>query len=159
MRIFLDFLDRMVSGIGFWTAAVTITIMIIARIFEIVARKVFDYVTIVPQYIEWSMFLLLVFLTLGFGYVRGAHVRVDIIRDRLRPLARKRIELAGLLLFMAPFAAVILYFGIPHAEESFKSEPFIRGLLKSAMPFGIGLFLIAAMVAALRNLSRRRGKD
>ncbi len=159
LRIFLDFLDRMVSGIGFWTAAVTITIMIIARIFEIVARKVFDYVTIVPQYIEWSMFLLLVFLTLGFSYVRGAHVRVDIIRDRLRPLARKRIELAGLLLFMAPFAAVILYFGIPHAEESFKSESFIRGLLKSAMPFGIGLFLIAAVVAALRNLSRRRGKD
>ena len=159
LRVFLDFFDRLVSGIGFWTATVTISVMIIARIFEIVARKVFDYVTIVPQYIEWTMFLLLVFMTLGFGYVRGAHVRVDIIRDRLRAGTRIRIELVGLLLFMAPFAVVILYFGIPYAAESFRTESTLRGIMKSAMPLGIGLFLLAAIVAAFRNLSRRRGKD
>jgi TRAP-type mannitol/chloroaromatic compound transport system permease small subunit len=105
------------------------------------------------------MFLLLVFLTLGFGYVRGAHVRVDIIRDRLRAGTRKRIELVGLFLFMAPFAVIILYFGIPYAAESFRTESTLRGIMKSAVPFGIGLFLLAAIVAAIRNLSQRHGKD
>ncbi len=159
LRSYLDRFDGAISGIGFWIAAVTITVMIISRIFEIVARKVFDYVTIVPQYIEWSMFLLLVFFTLGFGYVRGAHVRVDIIRDRLRAVTRERIELIGFVLFIIPFAAIILYFGYSYARESFASESLVRGILKSSMPIGIGLFLLAAITAAVRTLAKRRGGD
>ncbi len=48
-------------------------------------------------------------MTLGYAYVRCAHVRVDVIRERLRPKARERIELVGLLLLMLPFALVVIY--------------------------------------------------
>jgi TRAP-type mannitol/chloroaromatic compound transport system permease small subunit len=131
------------------------------------AGKVFGVPSNIPQYLEWELFLLLVFLTLGYGYVRGAHVRVDIIRDRLRPVIRDRIELVGLLLLIVPFVLVIFYFGIPYAVESYHSgeksalalgAP-ARWLLKGAMPFGLGLLLLAAVVAALRNLSQRWSKD
>ncbi len=163
----LNFLDRFVAGVGFWTAAVALPAMISVRVYEIVARKVFGVPSNFPQFLEWELFLLLVFLTLGYGYVRGAHVRVDIIRDRLRPVMRNRIELVGLLLLIVPFVMVIFYFGIPYVIESYnmgeKSALALGGparwLLKGAMPFGLGLLLLAAIVAALRNLNQRRGKD
>ncbi|MFP6749675.1 MAG: TRAP transporter small permease subunit [Alphaproteobacteria bacterium] len=123
MRALLNLLDRFVA----------LPAMICVRLHEIVARKVFGVPSNIPQCLEWELFLLLVFLTLGYGHVRGAHVRVDIIRDRLRPPMPDRIELVGLL-----------YQG---------------AMIKGAMPFGLGLLLPAALVAALRNLSRRRGKD
>jgi hypothetical protein len=34
-----------------------------------------------------------------------------------------------------------------------------NSILKGAMPFGLGLLLLAAVVAALRNLSQRWSKD
>ncbi|MDP6873452.1 MAG: efflux RND transporter permease subunit, partial [Alphaproteobacteria bacterium] len=166
LLVILNFLERSVAGIGFWTAVIVLPSMICVRIYEIIARKVFNAPSNFPQYLEWELFLLLVFLTLGYGYVRGAHVRVDIIRDRLRPVMRNRIELLGLLMLMLPFAAVIIYYGIPYVIESFTSgeksalalgAP-ARWIMKSAMPFGIGLFIVAAIVAALRNLTQRQKK-
>ena len=55
----------------------------------------FGYASSFPQYLEWELFVFLVLLTLGYAYVRGTHVQVDVIRERLRPKARKRIELVG----------------------------------------------------------------
>jgi multidrug efflux pump subunit AcrB/TRAP-type mannitol/chloroaromatic compound transport system permease small subunit len=166
LLVILNFLERSVAGIGFWTAVIVLPSMICVRIYEIIARKVFNAPSNFPQYLEWELFLLLVFLTLGYGYVRGAHVRVDIIRDQLSTVLRNRIELLGLLLLMLPFAAVIIYYGIPYVIESFTSgeksalalgAP-ARWIMKSAMPFGIGLFIVAAIVAALRNLTQRQKK-
>lgn len=126
----LNLLDRFVAGIGFWTAAVALPATICVRLYKIVARKVFGVPSNIPQYLEWELFLLLVFLTLGYGYARGAHVRLDIIRDRLGPLIRDRIELVGLLLLIVPFVLVICYFGIPYALESYNSGE------KSALALG-----------------------
>jgi len=96
----------------FWSALVILPFIICTRVFEIVARKVFGYASSFPQYLEWELFVFLVLLTLGYAYVRGAHIRVDIIRERLRPKACERIELVGLLLLMLPFALVVIYRGI-----------------------------------------------
>ena len=47
-------------------------------------RKIFNAPSTFLKFIEWEAFTLLVVLSLGFAYVRNAHVRVDILRDRLR---------------------------------------------------------------------------
>jgi TRAP-type mannitol/chloroaromatic compound transport system permease small subunit len=128
---------------------------------------VFNYTTSLPQYLEWELFVFLVLLTLGYAYVRGAHVRVDVIRERLGPRARSRIELIGLLLLMLPFTLVVVYYGIPYTIESYQAGEKLalglgapgRWLLKAAMPFGLGLFLIAAIIAAVRNLAQRLPKE
>ena len=110
--VVLGRIKRSVAGIGFWSALVILPFIICTRVFEIVARKVFGYASSFPQYLEWELFVFLVLSTLGYAYVRGAHIRVDIIRERLRPKACERIELVGLLLLMLPFALVVIYRGI-----------------------------------------------
>ena len=167
LLVILGKIERTIAGIGFWSALVILPFMICVRVFEIVARKVFGYATSFPQYLEWELFVFLVLLTLGYAYVRGAHVRVDVIRERLGPRARHRIELIGLLLLMLPFALVVIYYGIPYTAESYEAGEKLalalgapgRWLLKAAMPIGLGLFLIAAIAAALRNLAQRLPKE
>ena len=166
LLVILSAVDHAVCGIGFWSALTILPAMISVRIYEIVARKLFNAALSLPQYLEWELFVFLVLLTLGYGYVRGAHVRVDVIRERLSPAVQSLIELLGLLLLMVPFVLVVLYFGIHYAVESFNDGERLaltlggpwRWLLKGAMPFGLGLFLLAAIVAAVRNLTQRRAK-
>jgi len=67
---------------------------------------------------------------------------------------------------MVPFVLVVLYFGIHYTVESFNDGERLaltlggpwRWLLKGAMPFGLGLFLLAAIVAVVRNLAHRRAE-
>ena len=162
----LNALDRTICGIGFWSALIILPTMIGIRVFEIVARKLFNAALSWPQYMEWELFVFLVLLTLGYAYVRDAHVRVDVIRERLSPALRGRIELLGLLLLMLPFVLVVLYFGIDYAAESLHDGERLaltlggpwRWLLKGAVPFGLGLFLLAAIIAAVRNLVQRHAR-
>ena len=151
---------RLVAFIGIAAAMVLLPLLIGVRVYEIVMRKLFSAPSNYLQFMEWEAFTLLLLLTLGFAFVRNAHVRVDIIRDRLSPRARAVIELAGFLVFILPFALVVITTGIEYAASSYLSgersalafgRP-LKWLIKGAVPFGVGLFLIAAGVAALRNL-------
>ena len=163
----MNAVNRTIVGIGFWSALIILPVMICVRVYEIVARNVFNTSSPLPQYLEWDLFLLLVFLTLGYAYVRGAHVRVDVIRDRLKPVIRNRIELMGLLLLIAPFVLVVIWFGIPFAIESFEMGEKAaltlgapgRWIMKGAMSFGLILLLLAAVVAAVRTLAQRLDKE
>ena len=70
--------------VGIASAVVLLPLLIGVRCYEIVMRKIFNAPSTFLQFIEWEAFTLLVVLSLGFAYVRNAHVRVDILRDRLR---------------------------------------------------------------------------
>jgi len=150
---------RVVSFVGIAAAVVLLPLLIGVRVYEIIMRKVLSAPSAFLQFVEWEAFTLLVLLTLGFAYVRNAHVRVDILRDRLSGRARAAIELIGFLVFILPFGVVVIYTGIDYAADSYATgeraalafgRPF-RWLIKGAIAFGVGLFLVAATVAAIRN--------
>lgn len=156
----LQLVERTVATVGLASAMLLLPLLIGVRVYEIVMRKLFDAPSAFLQYIEWEAFTLLVLLSLGFAYVRNAHVRVDILRDRLTPRVRAAIELVGFLLFMLPFALVVVVTGVDYAADAYLDgersalaygRP-LRWLIKGALVFGVGLFLIAATTAALRNV-------
>jgi len=160
MSNFLSMPVRVVSFIGIAAAVVLLPLLIGVRVYEIVMRKLLSAPSAFLQFIEWEAFTLLVLLTLGFAYVRNAHVRVDILRDRLRARPRAVIELIGFLIFMLPFGLVVIVTGAEYAAAAYQAgersalafgQPF-KWILKGAVAFGVGLFLIAATVAAIRNL-------
>jgi TRAP-type mannitol/chloroaromatic compound transport system permease small subunit len=160
MSNFLSLPVRLVSFIGIAAAVVLLPLLIGVRVYEIVMRKLLSAPSAFLQFVEWEAFTLLVLLSLGFAYVRNAHVRVDILRDRLRARPRVVIELIGYLVFMLPFGLVVIVTGFEYAADSFETgeraalafgRPF-RWVLKGSIAFGVGLFLIAATVAAIRNV-------
>ena len=153
-------IERMVAFVGIAAAVILLPLLIGVRGYEIVMRKLFNAPSAFLQAIEWEAFTLLVLLSLGHAYLRDAHVRVDILRDRLRPATKAVIELVGYVVFILPFALIVIVAGTEYAADAYRDgersalaygRPW-RWLIKGALAFGVGLFLLAATSAAIRNL-------
>ena len=63
---------------------------------------------------ETVMYLHAIIFLLGMGYTlkEDAHVRVDVFYRSFTNKVRRRINLLGTLLFLLPFTAVIVVFGV-----------------------------------------------
>ena len=110
------------------------------------------------QEMEWHLHAALFLMVLGYGYIQDAHVRIELVRDTLKPRTRVWIELAGAVLFMVPYCYVVMKFGIENAMRSFdigESSAATTGLtnrfiIKGMLPFGFALIALAGMSVALK---------
>lgn len=112
------------------------------------------------QEMEWHLHTALFALCLGFGYLRNAHVRIDIVSEKLRSRTRAWIEFLGCLVFLIPYTCVVIYFGYDFAVTSFVqgeiSSALIgvphRWIIKSVLLIGMVLALLAGISIWLRYL-------
>src|SRR5690606_19477710 len=74
------------------------------------------------QEVEWHLHATLFLLCIGFAYMKDAHVRVEIVREKMKPRLRAWIELLGCLLFVLTYCYILLDFGIDFAIRSFKTN-------------------------------------
>lgn len=157
---FVSGLERAVGVLGLAAAVVLLPMLIGVRCYEIYVRKVANEPNAQLNFIEGEAFLLLVFLTIGYAYLRDAHVRVDIVRDRVSPRGRAWIELVGALLFMLPAGILLVIYGAERAASAYEDGERLalalggpyRWVLRAALPFGMGLFTLMVLTAALRNI-------
>jgi TRAP-type mannitol/chloroaromatic compound transport system permease small subunit len=113
------------------------------------------------QEMEWHLHTILFLLCLGWAYARGAHVRIDIFRDRFGPRLQAELEIAGVVLFLLPFCALVAWFGADIAAHSFaqnESSASATGLphrwiIKAVLPAGALLLAASGVAALLRNLA------
>ncbi len=94
----------------------------------------------------------------------GGHVRVDIFYTRARPRVRALVDLAGTLIFLLPFVAVLVWLSVPYVGRSWailersreaSGLPFVY-VLKTLIPVFavlIGLQGIAQAIRAVQVLS------
>ncbi len=134
--------------------------LIVRRVFDIVARQYMATPSNFIKVIEWRAFLFLVLLSFGYAYLRDAHIRVDILRDRFSPSALAWIEIAGFLLAVIPFCIVLMWYGAEFAHQSYLQgersvlalgRP-VKWVIKTMLPFGAFVLLLAGTVVFTRNL-------
>lgn len=110
------------------------------------------------QEMEWHLHSVLFLMALGYGYVRDSHVRIELVRDNLRPRTRAWIELFGALLFMVPYCYVVIEYGAENAMRAFHigegsdaltGMPY-RFIIKGFLPVGFVFVALAGMSAALK---------
>ncbi len=97
------------------------------------------------QELEWHFHTGLFALVLGYGYIHNRHVRVDLIREHLGMRTQAWIELFGVTFFMIPYTAVIVYFSIYYAYDSYIQNEISaslvglsnRWIIKSVLAFGL----------------------
>ena len=107
---------------------------------------------------EWHLHAVLFLLALGYGYVKDAHVRIELVRDNLRPRTRAWIELFGALLFMVPYCYVVIEYGTENALRAFnigEGSDALTGLphrfiIKGMLPVGFVFVALAGLSAALK---------
>lgn len=112
------------------------------------------------QEMEWHLHATLFLLALGFGYVKDAHVRIELVRDTLRPRTRAWIELIGAALFMVPYCYVVIKYGAENALRSYhigEGSDALTGLphrfiIKGMLPLGFVFVALAGLSAVLKNI-------
>ena len=118
------------------------------------------------QELEWHLHTALFALCLGYGYVKNAHVRVDLILERLAPRTRAWIELLGCLLFTLPYTALVIWFAVDFVRTSYvvaeASVSLIgiphRWVIKAVLLFGLILAFLAGLAVLLRLLAHLFGR-
>ena len=103
--------------------------------------------------IQWHLYSIGFMIGLGYAVVHDAHIRVDIVHERLSPLTRAWIDLYGILLFVLPFTALMLIYAVPFIADSLKTSetspspgglPY-RWVIKSMLFIGFALLGLAAV--------------
>ncbi|WP_413206367.1 TRAP transporter small permease subunit [Rhodospirillum sp. A1_3_36] len=111
------------------------------------------------QELEWHLHGVLLLMTFGLAYMKDAHVRIELVRDKLRTRTRLWIELFGILLFLIPYCWIIMWFGWDFAMRSFDSGEVSsaltglphRWIIKSFVGLGFFMLFIAALSQLLRS--------
>lgn len=112
------------------------------------------------QEMEWHLHAALFLFALGFGYIKDAHVRIELVRETLKPRTRAWIELLGALLFMVPYCYVVIEYGAENALRAYhigEGSDALTGLphrfiIKGALPAGFVFVALAGMAAALKSV-------
>jgi TRAP-type mannitol/chloroaromatic compound transport system permease small subunit len=143
---FSDLTGRMVSWLTLF--------MVILVTVDVVLRYLFNISFVAVQELEWHIFALVFLLGGGYTLRHNAHVRVDVIYQRLGRKARAWINILGCLFFLFPGCFLMIQTSIPFMESSIALHEMspdpgglpYRYLLKAAIP-------LAFMFMALQGIS------
>ncbi len=149
---FSNAVDPWLRRIGQWSSWLWVALLAVIVV-NVVLRYAFGQGRIEFEEIQWHIYATGFLLGLGYTLHKDAHIRVDVLHERLSPRTQAWIELYGILLLLLPFIAVVLIFGAPFVAASFKLgevSPSPGGLpyrwaIKAMLPLGFGLLLLAAL--------------
>ncbi len=156
LKKFADRLGRFVTfigKIGAWAAVA----MIFVILTDVILRRYFVIGSAKLQELEWHLHGILFLMTLGWAYLAGAHVRIELLRDKWSPRTKAWVELVGIFLFLLPFTATAIYFGIDYVAMAYSNSEVsasltglgYRWIIKSALVAGLGLLFLAGISNAL----------
>ena len=152
------FNDKIGSAIQ-WLALV----MVIIGAFNAIARYADRYTGLSLSsnaYLElqWYIFSLVFLLGAAYGLNHDYHVRVDVLYARLSRRARAWIDLIGSVLFLAPFASVMLWVSWGPVRNSWailETSPDPGGLprypIKTVILVSFFLLLLQAISQIVKN--------
>ena len=152
------FLSRIVMGVGRAGAWISIPLMVII-LFDVITRRFLVLGSTKLQEGEWHLHAILFLLCMGFVYLRDGHVRIDLMRERMKPRTRSWVEFLGCLLFAIPYCLIVAWFSIDFVERSWdlnEASDSATGLpyrwaIKAFMPIGMFTLLLAGFVVLLRR--------
>jgi len=119
------------------------------------------------QELEWHLHTILFLLCLGWAYVKGAHVRIDVLREQFSERARSWIEISGILLFLLPFTGLVVWFGLDFTASSLAQHESSasagglghRWIIKAILPAGLFLLMLAGIARLLSCIAQLTGSN
>ena len=145
-------LEPLLIAIGFWVSWLWLVLLIVI-VLNVTLRYAFGQGFVEFEEIQWHLYAVGFLLGMSYTYQADAHVRVDLLYERLSPRSRAWVELYGIVLLLLPFIALMLIFSVPFVVQSYQVNEVsqapgglpLRWLIKAALPVGFGLLLLAAI--------------
>ena len=152
----IDWINERVGRGVMWL--VLIAVLISAG--NALVRKLFNTSSNALLEIQWYLFAAIFMLAAGYTFLRNEHVRIDILTSRLSPRAQNVVDIVGILFFLMPMAALILWLSWPivmnslqSGEMSQNSGGLIRWPVKMVLPIGLGLLLLQAVSELIKRIA------
>lgn len=161
-------IDRLNGWVGRGTCWLTL-VMVIVGAFNALARYTDPYTgwgLSSNAYIElqWYLFSLVFLLGAAYALRESAHVRVDVLYERLSPKGRAWVNLLGTLLFLVPFCVMMLVVSWPAVQNSWallEQSPDPGGLprypMKTMVLVAFALLLVQGAAMVIRQIAVLRG--
>ena len=155
-----DRIDRFTAALG--RAAAWLALFVVLVEFALViGRYAFGFGSIWLSETVIYAHAGLLLLAAAWTLQAGGHVRVDVFYAQASPRTRAWIDLAGALLFLLPFALVLLWLSLPFAQRSWtilERSQEASGLplvfvLKSLIPLFASLMALQGLSQAIRACS------
>ena len=147
-------IDTLLNWIGAGVSWLWILLMVIIVV-NVFARYLFAEGRIEFEEIQWHLYSTGFMLALGYAMVTDSHIRVDVLHERFSPTMQAWIDLYGLIIFVLPFTAMMIFYAIPFVAYSFETSEV------SASPGGLpfrwaikSVLLIGFVLLGLSTLSR-----
>lgn len=154
-----DVLEAIVEFFGKLFSWIWLPLMLLVVV-NVVLRYIIGTNYIAMEEMQWHLYAVGFMIALSFCAVRDGHVRVDVFAERCSPRTRAWFEFFGLVLFLIPFCYVVLLYGYPFVERSFRINEVSaapgglphRWIIKSVILLAFALLTCAA-VARLARVS------
>ena len=151
----VDWITDQFAGIAKWT--VILSCFISAG--NAVIRYVFDYSSNAWLEIQWYMFAACVMLGAAQVLRVNEHVRVDVLYGLYPSRIRVYIDLFGLIFFLMPVMALMLYYSLPlfikmyvMHEMSSNAGGLIRWPAMLLLPLGFTLMLLQGAAEIIKRI-------
>lgn len=153
---FIDRLLAIIAKVAAWAGVVLIGI----TIFDVITRRFLVLGSTKLQEAEWHAHVILFTLLIGYTYIKDAHVRIDLVRERLSERTQWWIELLGCLLFLIPYCVLVVYFSYDFTLRSFMNQEISssatglthRWIIKTFLPVGFTLLGLAGIAVVFRKI-------
>jgi TRAP-type mannitol/chloroaromatic compound transport system permease small subunit len=149
----LERLSAFMGRLGAWA----IVLLMLVIITDVTLRRWFVIGSTKLQELEWHLHGALFLLCLGWAYSRNAHVRIELVSERLSDRTRAWIELLGCVIFLLPYVAAILMFGADYVSYSIAYNEASasptglpeRWIIKAFIPLGFALLGMTAITRVI----------
>lgn len=157
MEGFAGRIDRLTGTVGRAVAWLALVVVVLQFVL-VVARYALDLGSIWLTETVIYAHATLIMLAAAWTLAAGGHVRVDVFYAEASARTKAKIDLAGALLLLLPFALVLIWLAVPYAARSWaileRSQessglPLVF-LLKTLIPVFAALMALQGVAQAIR---------
>jgi len=162
-------IDRVLATIGRFGAWAGFLLVVVVC-YDVVTRyfgvpKPFGLNSTQIQESEYWLHAYLFSLLIGYAYTKQAHVRIDLLRDRVSVKSKFLIEILGCVFFCIPYAVLTTYLSIGYFMQSYTSGEASKSviglshiwLLKASMPIMFTLLALAGISVLFKAIAGFKG--
>ena len=113
-------IDRLNEFIGKWVSWLILASILVSAGNAII-RKVFDMSSNAWLELQWYLFGAAFLLAAAYTLKQNEHIRIDIVYGMFSRRVQHWIDLLGHILFLMPFAVLMIFYLVPYVSLSFRS--------------------------------------
>ena len=155
-------IERLIDAVGRATAWLALAIVLLMAT-NVVLRYLFSYGSVWSQELEWHLLSPLVLFGVAYGFLKGEHVRVDVVYTHFPPRMQIAVNLLAAVLCLG-VSVLVVWLSLKYVQQAYEigeqsSDPggfTHRWVLKAFIPAGFALLGLQSAAEIAKGVARLR---